>query len=557
MPPELPQRSKKLVRQIKKYLGDEQAEAQFRIIAEYLSGIDDPDLSVKAARGIPAFMSAVEAAYAEYEDRIKTTLRSLDISSEELNTTNRTLERLNSSINAMMDGLGQGLVFFDRDGICSPVFSKISTELLDDMQGGVHIADILNLDSAQRENFDLWVSILFEKTSALSFEDLADLAPDHFINAAGRYIHLDYRPLRNAAGDMTGVLLIATDKTRERQVENDLAETQRKSAMIVSIARNRNSFLGFVRNLKSFIIQVTAGEEARCIEILRELHTYKGLAYMFHLDTLGDAMNTAEDEMKIAPGSTVDIAGIKTVLAPIQSGLDDALEMGKMLFGADFINHGNVRLIEMDKILQLRADIAKSGDPQAVIEFINHDFLGVTFSECLSTFCAELMRAAGLKGRPEPQIHIHGAETRLMLNAYEVFFDSLVHLARNIMDHAIEDAATRKMRGKPPGGQIDISIVPRGAGWAIKIRDDGRGFDVLAIRSRAAELEVASANLSDREMIQYIFHPGFSTKLAATSLSGRGVGMYAIKKAVEDLGGAVSCEIPDKGPGAIISVILP
>ena len=64
-------------------------------------------------------------------------------------------------------------------------------------------------------------------------------------------------------------------------------------------------------------------------------------------------------------------------------------------------------------------------------------------------------------------------------------------------------------------------------------------------------------NLSDREMIQYIFHPGFSTKLAATSLSGRGVGMYAIKKAVEDLGGAVSCEIPDKGPGAIISVILP
>lgn len=557
MPLESPQRSKKLVRQIKKYLGDEQAEAQFKVISEYLSGIDDPDLSVKAARGVPAFMSAVDAAYAEYEDRIKTTLRSLDISSEELNTTNRTLERLNSSINAMMDGLGQGLVFFDRDGMCSPVFSKISTELLDDMQGGVHIADILNLDAAQRENFDLWVSILFEKTSALSFEDLADLAPDHFINAASRYIQLDYRPLRNAAGDMTGVLLIATDKTRERQAENALAETQRKSAMILNIARNRNSFLGFIRNLKSFLFQVSAGEEVRCIEILRELHTYKGLAYMFHLDTLGNAMNDAEGEMKIVPGSTIGINEIKTFLAPIQSGLDEALATGEMLFGADFIDHGNVRLIEMDKILRLRADIEKSGDTRAAIDFINHDFLGVAFSECLSTFRAELMRSAGLKGRPEPQIHIHGGDTRLMLNAYEVFFDSLVHLARNIMDHAIEDAATRKARGKPPGGQIDISIVPRGAGWAIKIRDDGRGFDVLAIRSRAAELDVSVNGLSDHEMIQYIFHPGFSTKLSATSLSGRGVGMYAILKAVEDLGGTVSCEIPEKGPGAIISVILP
>lgn len=562
MSPDTPERSKKILRQVKKNFGDEAAEAAFLAIADYLKtqspkGID-PDLPSH----FPAFITNIDATYAEYEDKVKTAFRSLELSSGELNSTNFALEKLNSSMNAMMDSLGQGLVFFGRDGVCSPVYSKISASFLDGSPGGRRIVDILHLDQKQIENFDLWLSIVFDTTSALSFDDLAELAPDHFINSNGQYIQLEYRSVMAASGLMAGVLLIATDKTRERQNQSDLLETQRMSKMIVSIARHRNQFRNFVLNLRHFIREVNERSDCQPVEMMRELHTYKGLSYMFNLDPLGDALHRAEDEARDIDDQTPLRDRIDDILAPVVGGLDDAERFGESLFGHEFMRQGQVRMIEVEKLVSLRDQVMRLGaDAKAlnpVLDFINDNVLGQPISQCMSTFSSELTRVASVQGKPEPNIRFVRGDTPIIMGDYEDVFETLVHLARNIMDHGIEDSITRRTKRKPDAGQILITTDIKDGQFHIHIQDDGRGFDLAAIRARMHQLGIAgAASQSDSTVIQMIFDPGFSTNARSTTLSGRGVGMYAILKAVEMRGGKIRAVIPADSVGAGFCLTLP
>ena len=134
-----------------------------------------------------------------------------------------------------------------------------------------------------------------------------------------------------------------------------------------------------------------------------------------------------------------------------------------------------------------------------------------------------------------------GEETELDKTVIERLNDPLVHLVRNAIDHGIEAPDRRDAAGKAKEGHVHLSAVHSGAQVLITIRDDGRGLDVAAIRARAEEqgLIAPNAKLSDSELYQCIFQPGFSTARAVSSLSGRGVGMDVVKRAIEGLRGVV------------------
>jgi len=151
-----------------------------------------------------------------------------------------------------------------------------------------------------------------------------------------------------------------------------------------------------------------------------------------------------------------------------------------------------------------------------------------------------------------------GEDTELDKTMIEKLADPLVHLIRNSVDHGLEDAATRVAAGKPAKGTVKLSAVYAGAEVAISVTDDGAGLNGARIRAKAEEagLIAPDAKLSDQELWQLIFAPGFSTAKEVTALSGRGVGMDVVKRTIDGLRGAIDLSTKP-GQGTTATLRLP
>ncbi|HEY4264456.1 MAG TPA: chemotaxis protein CheA, partial [Micropepsaceae bacterium] len=162
-------------------------------------------------------------------------------------------------------------------------------------------------------------------------------------------------------------------------------------------------------------------------------------------------------------------------------------------------------------------------------------------------------------GKPAKLI-IEGEETEADKTVVEALFEPLLHIIRNAVDHGIEPANDRVSRGKPALASIHLRAARQGQHVLVEVRDDGAGIDVARLRRVAVERGVASAeaarSMSDQEAVQLIFAAGFSTAAQITGLSGRGVGMDAVRAAAERLGGKVTVET-QWGHGTAVRLILP
>jgi len=179
--------------------------------------------------------------------------------------------------------------------------------------------------------------------------------------------------------------------------------------------------------------------------------------------------------------------------------------------------------------------------------------IGTTFSRfrrLVRDLCSELGKDIALEAE--------GGETELDKTVIEQLGDPLVHLLRNSIDHGIESPEQREAAGKPRQGVIRLSAKQAGGAVIIRIADDGKGLDAARIRDKALEkgLVAPDAKLSEQEVFQLIFAPGFSTADTVTSVSGRGVGMDVVKRSIEALRGAVDID-STPGKGVAISITLP
>jgi two-component system, chemotaxis family, sensor kinase CheA len=157
-------------------------------------------------------------------------------------------------------------------------------------------------------------------------------------------------------------------------------------------------------------------------------------------------------------------------------------------------------------------------------------------------------------------LDINGEETELDKKIIDQIGDPLTHMVRNAVDHGIEEPQERKKTGKPAEGTLRFDAYHEGNNIHVKVSDDGRGIDVERIREKALEKGLASAEaleqMSERDVLQLIFQPGFSTAKQVTDISGRGVGMDVVKRAIDELGGHV--EINTKlGQGTVFIIKLP
>jgi two-component system chemotaxis sensor kinase CheA len=143
-----------------------------------------------------------------------------------------------------------------------------------------------------------------------------------------------------------------------------------------------------------------------------------------------------------------------------------------------------------------------------------------------------------------------GEDTELDKTMIECLADPLVHLIRNAIDHGIEDTQKRAAAGKTEQGRIELTAAHSGAQVLVTVADNGGGLNTARIRAKAEEqgLIAPGATMSDQDIHQFLFHPGFSTAQTVSALSGRGVGMDVVKRTIEAMRGSIDLwAMPGKG----------
>ncbi|QEX21072.1 histidine kinase [Hypericibacter adhaerens] len=171
--------------------------------------------------------------------------------------------------------------------------------------------------------------------------------------------------------------------------------------------------------------------------------------------------------------------------------------------------------------------------------------------EGLERVVRDLAKSSG----KEAELAINGAEIELDRSVLEGLKDPLLHLVRNAMDHGVELPSVRRARGKPSRGRVTVAAALRGARVEVTVADDGAGLDIAAIRERAREKNIPET-ADDRELAQHIFLPGFSTAPIVTEISGRGVGLDAVKTQAETMRGGVDVAF-EAGRGTRFTMTLP
>lgn len=171
---------------------------------------------------------------------------------------------------------------------------------------------------------------------------------------------------------------------------------------------------------------------------------------------------------------------------------------------------------------------------------------------------AQVIRRYSREIGKEINLMLYGEDTELDKSIAEEIVDPLMHLVRNSIDHGIEMGDERTMKGKKESGTIVLKAFQRGSHVVIEVTDDGRGIDVEKIRKKAIEkgLIEADIDMENKELINLVFSPGFSTKEVASEISGRGVGLDVVKEKISMLGGFTEIST-ERDEGSTFTLTLP
>ncbi len=171
-----------------------------------------------------------------------------------------------------------------------------------------------------------------------------------------------------------------------------------------------------------------------------------------------------------------------------------------------------------------------------------------------------MIRELSKKLDKKMELYMSGEDTELDRTVIDEIGDPLMHLLRNSADHGLESNEVRAQRGKPEVGTIELNAYQDGNNVVIEVKDDGNGIDVESVRNKAIEkgsiTEEQAATMTDKEVVDLLFKPSFSTAKKVSDISGRGVGLDVVKTKIEALGGDI--EVKTKlGEGSTFIIRLP
>lgn len=464
----------------------------------------------------------------------------------QIKETNSTYEFLFAAINS----IEQGLFIFDKNGRCADLYTASCLDLFGVEPKDRSLFDVLNIHTEKElETYRTWLATLF--SDKFDIEMIIPLGPVCFTQGEMgednfKYIELQYFPMRDEDTDeILNVVAIGTDKTTSMINEQELREQKRNAQMVLSILKNRALFQHFSIESNRILNEIT-GQFYRNVfnfnQIKIGIHSIKGMSASFYANDIRDTCHLIESKLPWVMENISDPSA-KSVLIDglnqIRNNVVGFITKISHMTGHNFIESVINRDIKLES-LEHFSEKLKLIDHDIFQDFVD-EFIKVPVESFFNNIDGSVNKASKKLGKKLFPVQFSTLDFKICPRSYVPFFQNLIHLFNNIVDHAIESPTLRRELEKPENGKIIVSGFHHEDEWGIVVEDDGRGIDPQMIRAKLQELGQFEQfdNASDEEVIYAIFNPNFSTSDGVSKLSGRGVGMSALHRVVNDLGGKV------------------
>ena len=476
------------------------------------------------------------------------------------------LAKANSGLENVMNSLGQGFFSFGADGICNSIYSRACLTLLETNPAGKPLWDVLRVNADQVDTIQGWINLCFDPDNRAG-DAILKAGMKFAPHSKGLTVAIEYYPVRDANGVLKEMVVVATDKTNEVKARKDAELEHRRMKMITTIVEQRSSFQPFIKDVSerlqyfpSLTVE-TIGDLKLEEEFRRFLHTIKGGFDMFAVDSLSESIHHQESAWKakrdgpMAIGEALVLIKEQCALLTIQ--LNEFTTRYRSVLGRAISETERSVDVPLDQMLAL---IQKAKTPSSQGELWK-DLQRATLrpiGEYFQQYSGLAKTLAKKQKKLLNDVVFDNATLEIYPEPYHELFASFVHVFRNAVDHGLESPNERESNQKAREGHIYVAFEQNESRLRITIKDDGRGIDPKVIREKLsgrAGLE-SYLNTNDEDVIQSVFESNFTTKDVVTAISGRGIGLDALKAAANRIGGTVRVK-SSIGHGTQMTVEVP
>ena len=514
-------------------------------------------------------------------DEIGKSLTAFNTMVEKIQQSSDLVKQKTADMQAMLHNIPQGILTVTPGNTVHPEYSSYLETILEtrDIAGRDVVALVfsdttLGADALSQMHAALSACV---GEDAMNFEFNSHVLPHeiHKTMACGKVKVLDisWSPITDDDNTVVRLMLCVWDVTELRTFAAEAHAHKRELAMIGEIlAIAPEKFQAFIDGAQQFIHEnhrliplgsALAPEErnTQIVSVLfRNMHTIKGNARTYGLFAMANLVHAAEqayDTLRNDPDAPWDADILMAQLALVEETVNayahiNASKLSRNMSG----QQGNETLLQQTRIQKALAllDNVDEANPQRLRETIQQvrsslRLIGTAkVEDVLSGVVGSLPSLAAELGKAAPLVTIQTHGIVLKTAIVETVKNVFMHLYRNAMDHGLETASERRTTGKPEQGSIALELALDSSHVQWTLKDDGKGLAVAHILKKAVALGLVDSNaeLSTYDIAQLICMPGFSTAGHVTEISGRGVGMDAVKSFVERQGGTIALRLlPD------------
>jgi two-component system chemotaxis sensor kinase CheA len=363
------------------------------------------------------------------------------------------------------------------------------------------------------------------------------------------------------------VMVTVRDITELKALEREAAGKKRELDIISQvISVDQEKFSDFISSAYQFIaenselIWKSANKDPEVLALLfRNMHTIKGNARTYGLSAITNEVHNAENTysaLRSDDAAPWDQGLLTSELKSVESILEEYVHVCKNVLSRDITSNNeerkyNIKSSELETIFNLiqSLDTNKSlddkyakdiGEVKSIISSLN----SVSFHDAILDTCSSLESIAVQLSKEKPKIEFTGGETLINKDSVGLLNNVFSHILRNSIDHGIETSEEREKKGKASFGTISIDVKSLDDKFLIHIKDDGQGLNLEKLQEKGEESGILKSGEKPtvNQLASLIFESGVSTKGNVSSISGRGVGMDAVKKFIEKEGGSVKIQ---------------
>ncbi len=452
--------------------------------------------------------------------------------------------RRTEAIKTILDNVTFGFLVTDRALVVQPESTRSCVGLFGarDIEGR-RLPELLGLTPRAAAHLELAADQVFD--DLLPEEVSLGQLPQKFVLADRRVLRAEGSVIRASDQTVRGMLFSISDITA---LEEATAEST-TNRTLVTILKQKEAFQSLLIETK---LQVRgargAAKQGDVAYVRRVIHTVKGNAASYGLSEVVDLAHAIEEKDGCSEADLDEILGC---------------------FRGFLRRHMAVLMIDFDRVSEhdyavSPAQVESLRGIQAELSGPAAERLAAWTSQVLSKPAQHMLGPIedftgklGERLGKDVALEVRGADTIVDVETMRPVLMSLPHLIRNSIDHGIEAPTDRIQKGER--GHIKVRIEDRGDGWGVLVEDDGRGIDFALLHRKAIERGVttseAIAKMPDRG-IELIFVDGLSTALVTTNVSGRGVGMSAVRSAVEEAHGTMKVTT-EEGKGTMVGLFIP